>query len=281
MNLFVNSNRQLRDIWWVAVFFLVLASLTFPLILLSQYYHWEITMAHQVLIVIAASWICQLMRRKPLTELTGYLNAAWLQNLLKGFFIGSGMMVIPALFLFLGGWVKWESQSQSIWTLLAATGLFAGVALAEEFLFRGFIFQRLIASVGTWGAQLVLAAYFLLTHMNNPGMTGGIKVLAFVNIFAASLLFGLAFIRTKSLSVPIGIHFMANWTQGTLLGFGVSGNENAGILRPVFKQAPEWLTGGSFGLEASLPGLIMVLITLFMLYKWKPSPARLPEPGFI
>ena len=70
--------------------------------------------------------------------------------------------------------------------------------------------------------------------------------------------------------MPIGIHFMANWVQGTLLGFGVSGNDEAGILKPQFSQANDWLTGGSFGLEASLPGLIILLAITVSFYIWYP-----------
>ena len=144
------------------------------------------------------------------------------------------------------------------------------VAVAEEFLFRGFVFQRLIYGFGKWPAQLIMAGYFLLIHMNNPGMTGSIKLFASINIFLASIMFGLAFIKTRSLAMPIGLHFMANWVQGTLLGFGVSGNEETSLLKPVFHNAPQWLTGGSFGLEASVPGLIFVIISIILLYKWKP-----------
>jgi len=38
MKFFLNSHNQLRNVWWIAIFFLVLASLTFPLILLSHYF---------------------------------------------------------------------------------------------------------------------------------------------------------------------------------------------------------------------------------------------------
>ena len=69
--------------------------------------------------------------------------------------------------------------------------------------------------------------------------------------------------------MPIAFHFMANWVQGTLLGFGVSGNEQASLLKPIFKNVPEWFTGGSYGLEASVPGLICVFITTFILYRWR------------
>ena len=84
-------------------------------------------------------------------------------------------------------------------------------------------------------------------------------------------MFGLAFIKTKSLAMPIGLHFMANWVQGTLLGFGVSGNEETSLLKPIFHNAPQWLTGGSFGLEASVPGLICVIASIIFIYKWEPE----------
>jgi membrane protease YdiL (CAAX protease family) len=70
------------------------------------------------------------------------------------------------------------------------------VAVAEEFLFRGFVFQRLIKGTGVWIAQLLIAAYFLLTHTGNPGVTGEIKILASINIFIASIMFGLAYLKT-------------------------------------------------------------------------------------
>lgn len=269
MNIFLNNKRQLRNIWWAAIFILVLALITVPFILLSQTYKWEITITHQAIIVFAASWICQFMRKQPLTELTGAINGQWFTNLINGSGIGAALMLVPALFLYLGGWMTLQTSSLNIIPLLSATGIFIAVAVAEELLFRGFLFQRLMAGFGIWVAQLVMAGYFLLIHLNNPGMTGSIKLLASVNIFLASIMFGLAFIKTKSLAMPIGFHFMANWVQGTLLGFGVSGNEEISLLKPVFHNASQWLTGGNFGLEASVPGLICVIISIIFLYKWK------------
>lgn len=271
MKLFKTSAGHLRNIWWVAIFFLVLAAITFPVILLSQHYHREITIMHQALIVIVATWISQLLRKRPLTEITGTLNFAWAKDLLRGILLGALLMFVPALILYLGGWVIWEKQPINVIILLDATAVFVSVAVAEEFLFRGFIFQRLIDGLGKWAAQLIIAAYFLLIHINNPGMDGTIKLLASVNIFTASLFFGFAFIKTKSLAMPLGIHFMANWVQGTLLGFGVSGNDEAGILKPQFAQAPAWLTGSTFGLEASLFGLISLILITAAFYTWYPS----------
>jgi membrane protease YdiL (CAAX protease family) len=155
-------------------------------------------------------------------------------------------------------------------TILSGFSIFLWAAVAEELLFRGFMFQRLMDAFGQWPAQLIVAALFLLTHINNPGMTGMVKILASINIFIASIMFGLAFIKTKNLAMPFGLHFMANYMQGTILGFGVSGENEPGLLQPVFYDAPVWLGGGDFGMEASLPGLCFVIIITVILSRWKP-----------
>lgn len=69
---------------------------------------------------------------------------------------------------------------------------------------------ELAQGIWQWPAQLLLGGYFLLTHLNNPGMTGSFKIMASMNIFLASFVFGFAFIRTQSLAMPLSLHFMAN-----------------------------------------------------------------------
>ena len=177
--------------------------------------------------------ICQWLRRKPLAELLGKFDVRWLKELGLGGLIGSALMLFPALIMWIFGWVHWQWNPAGFSTLMSTALLFAGVAVAEELLFRGFVFQRLIAGLGEWPAQLI--------------------------------------IRTMSLAMPIGLHFMANFMQGGVLGFGVSGAEQLGLLKPIFNEIQVWLTGGQFGLEASVPGLIFVAITLVLLYVWKPA----------
>ena len=218
-----------------------------------------------------ASWICQLLRRKPLAELLGKFNTRWLKEFGLGGLIGSSLMLVPAFILWIFSWVHWQWNPTGFSAFLSTVLLFAGVALAEELLFRGFTFQRLIAGLGQLPAQLIMAGYFLLTHLNNPGMTSDGKILASINIFIASLVFGLAFIRTKSLAMPLGLHFMANLIQGGVLGFGVSGADQSGLLKPIFSEVPAWLTGGQFGLEASIFGLACVVIIFVLFQRWDSS----------
>ena len=271
INLFLNSERQLRNGWWILIFFLILAAFLIPVLIAAQANNMEVSIGRQAIIILLASMICQLLRRKPLAELFGKFDVHYLKDLCLGGLIGAALMLIPALILGVFGWVRWQWNLEGISVLLPGLLLFAGVAIGEEMLFRGFVFQRLLSGLGQWPAQLIIAAFFLLTHLNNPGMTGSVKFMASINIFLASILFGLAFIQTKSLAMPLGLHWMANWVQGGFLGFGVSGTEQLGVLKPIFGEAPAWFTGGQFGLEASLPGLICVVMALLILSmrNWK------------
>lgn len=269
VKLFVNSERKLRNGWWVAIFFLGLAVVVFPAIILSSRVHYQLTLADQALMIAAVTILCQVLRRRPIVEVTGRPDIRWLSQFGAGVAAGALLMAVPALVLTSIGAIRWQFGMFAVAPLITGAETMAAVAIAEELLFRGFFFQRLVAGLGAWPAQLVVGGLFLLTHLNNPGMTGTTRFWAGINIFLASILFGVAFLRTRSLAMPIGIHFMANVTQGPILGFGVSGNGEAGVLKPSFSGAPQWLTGGAFGLEASLPGLICVVIGVILLLRTK------------
>ncbi|PWA10549.1 CPBP family intramembrane glutamic endopeptidase [Flavobacterium laiguense] len=271
MTLFLNSEGKIKNIWWVVLFFLILSSFLFPLIILADRFSFEITMTHQVILISVVSIICQMLRRKSVSDLVGKFNSTWFKELCIGLLIGALLMILPVSVLTIFGFIDWQLNIFSFSTILSGFAIFLSAAIAEELLFRGFMFQRLIQAFGKWPAQIIIAALFLLTHINNPGMTGTVKILASINIFIASIMFGLAYIKTKSLAMPLGLHFMANYMQGTVLGFGVSGSKEPSLFKPVFDHAPVWLSGGDFGIEASALGLCFVILITVLLYIWHPS----------
>lgn len=268
---FLNVERRLRNGWWVAIFFALLATLLVPLIIIAGESSAGVPLYQQLSVIIAASLTCQGLRRKSLGELLGALDGNWPKDLLAGAGAGFLLMALPAAFLGIAGVVSWRIASD--WASIVGPTLatLAIAAAAEELLFRGFVFQRLIAGLGAWPAQLIIAAFFTLTHSDSLREQGHLAYLAGANIFTASILFGLAYLRTRSLALPLGLHFAANATQGPLFGFGVSGGGEAGLLTPIYHGAPDWVTGGAFGLEASALGLVCVLTMTMMIWRW---PAR-------
>ena len=191
----------------------------------------------------------------------------------------AAILVIVGLVWAVGG-VRLElDPARSAGALVYGVYLFTCVALFEEILFRGFVLQRLIDGAGVWIAQLALALLFASAHWGNPGMEGPTQVIAMLDLALGAILFGLAFLRTRSLALPVGLHLGWNWAQGHLLGFGVSGIDYPGWFRPVFLGLPEWLTGGEFGPESSVFAVVVDLVMIVALWKWRGTPAaRQPVP---
>lgn len=265
-----NSRGELRTGWWVAIYMALLAACLFPIILISAHLGREVGVWEQAALIGFVTLACQVLRRRSFLEVSGVIDTKWLAQLVAGIVLGGLLMAVPAAILFLSGAVTFSAGSGQGSEILVAIVTMAGVAIAEELLFRGFLFQRIGDGLGKWPALLLLAGLFLLTHLDNTGLQGIAAVLAGVNIVTAGVMFGVAFLATRRLALPIGIHFGANVIQGNILGFAVSGTNNQSILTTKITSGAEWLTGGTVGLEGSLPGLISLLaLTVALLWFWQ------------
>jgi hypothetical protein len=116
---------------------------------------------------------------------------------------------------------------------------------------------------------VTLGLLFATSHWGNPDMQGATLILASIELFLGAVLLGLAYLRTRSLALPVGIHLGWNWALGHVLGFDVSGFEHAGWFRPLLQERPEWISGGAFGPEASLFAVVVDLLLIGMLWRWK------------
>jgi membrane protease YdiL (CAAX protease family) len=67
---------------------------------------------------------------------------------------------------------------------------------------------------------------------------------------------GAAYVLTRRLWLPIGIHAAWNFTQGGIFSVAVSGGKTTGLLEATL-TGPEWLTGGAFGAEASVVAMVL------------------------
>jgi CAAX protease family protein len=123
-----------------------------------------------------------------------------------------------------------------------------GPAFGEEIVMRGVLFRLLSAWVGDWAALAVSAALFGALHAGNPGAT---VVSSAAIALEAGVLLGAAFMVTRRLWLPIGLHYGWNFTEGGLFGAAVSGFNGHGVFATRF-QGSDLVTGGRFGPEASL-----------------------------
>jgi membrane protease YdiL (CAAX protease family) len=145
---------------------------------------------------------------------------------------------------------------------LTIVGTMMTVAVAEEVLFRGVVFRLLEGRFGTVVALAVSAALFGLIHLVNPGATlwGAIAV-----AIEAGLMLGAAFVATGSLWLPIGAHLA--WNAMTVAVFGTTGSgaeAHDALVRSTTSGAA-WLTGGSFGPEASVVSIVVCSVATAVL----------------
>lgn len=181
-----------------------------------------------------------------------------------GFVAGGVVLSVPALFLWgIGAYeqVSAPAGSSSGWS---ATGLLVLLALTffvqggtEELLTRGYLLQTNGARLPGWLAVVLPALLFTLVH----GVVG--DPLPFAMIFLYALFASFLVLRLGSLWLVIGFHAGWNFTMGNLYGIPVSGlpplSTSAIYLQPK-DGAPDWLTGGAFGTEASLPAVIVLAV---------------------
>jgi membrane protease YdiL (CAAX protease family) len=125
----------------------------------------------------------------------------------------------------------------------------------EELLFRGILFRWLEEFGGSWFALALTAALFGLGHLFNPNATA---LASFAIALEAGVLLGGAYMLTRNLWMAIGLHAAWNFTQGWIFDVPVSGTDQHGMVEAQL-SGPELLSGGAFGLEASL--IAMVLAT--------------------
>lgn len=150
-------------------------------------------------------------------------------------------------------------------------------AFMEEMLFRGILFRWLEEFAGSWVALLTTSALFGIAHIYNPNATW---FSSFAIAVEAGVLLGGAYMLTRSLWMPIGLHAAWNFTQGFVFDVPVSGVDSQGIVEARL-SGPELLSGGLFGLEASLLALLVATVAGIYLVWRAIGEGQLIQPWWI
>ena len=106
-------------------------------------------------------------------------------------------------------WNPRFSPGMALWSLL---WLLCGNAV-EELVFRGYGFERLVAGLDHSPAQVATALLSAAFHVAN----GWPWQVALMGTTVGSLLFGLVFVRWRSVPAAAGVHAAANWVRDLLL----------------------------------------------------------------
>lgn len=189
-------------------------------------------------------------RRVP--ELAGPV----VRDVLLGLAIGVGFVTLSALIVAaLGGYTITWNPSQQTATIATAVAVNFGAAVVEELVFRGLMLQAVERLAGPWIAIVVTALLFGGAHMLNPGASLWSAVAIAIE---AGVLCGCAFVWRRSLWLVIALHFAWNVLE-SLLGIPVSGHREPGLWVTTVHGC-DALTGGAFGLEASIIPVVVSLL---------------------
>jgi membrane protease YdiL (CAAX protease family) len=204
-----------------------------------------------VAMIAAYRFLVSVLERRTADELK---SSGAVRALAPGVLAGAGLFALVYAVLWALGAVSF-----------GGSGGFAGVgrafaaaiaaAVGEEIVFRGVVYRRLEERLGTTIALVVSAAVFGLVHAGNPGANWA-STLAIA--LESGVLLGLAYAATRSLWLPIGLHFGWNFTEGGIFGAAVSGGQSSGLINASL-VGPPLITGGAFGPEASLVALLVSL----------------------
>ena len=213
--------------------------------------------------------------RRSFRTLGLWFYSGWWKELLSGIALGMSLITLVVGGMALMGAVSIHglAQSQNLSSGLSrAAFLFLTAALFEEIVFRGYPFQRLVDAFGARGAILLLSALFGAVHLGNPGSTA----LSTANTVLAGVLLAIAYLKTRGLWLPWGLHWSWNYFLGPVFALPVSGGKFEPALFRVTVAGPEWLSGGNYGPEGSI--VLTIVCTAAIIGLWKapwisPSPA--------
>lgn len=197
----------------------------------------------------------------------------------KGVLLGFTLFLVTILLI--GAFGGWESMRwHSFGAFLVTMGAMASVAVNEELLFRGVVFRILEERTGSVIAVAASSAFFGATHLVNEHATlwGAVAI-----GLSGGTLTAACYLLTRSLWLPIGLHFAWNFTELGIFGNATSGTEggDTGLLHLALDTSRTALTGGAFGPEASLIAMLVCAVPAILLLRrarragrFRPAPFR-------
>lgn len=248
-----------RIIHFPLVRLILLGSLLFLMMGISNGF-WGVQFADRPLIGIAMAALMVILgfgvyvgfvrfiEQRPVSELALPMMG---RELGLGMLAGAGLYSLCVLVLMALGVYRIEGVN-SLSLMLPSVAMALSSGVFEELLHRGTIFRNVEELLGTWIALLVSALFFGFRHLSNAdgNVIGAIAITIEAGVLLAAL-----YLLTRRLWLSIGFHSAWNFTQSGIFSGSVSGAfEQPGLFKAVI-EGPELLTGGKFGMEASIVAL--------------------------
>jgi membrane protease YdiL (CAAX protease family) len=233
----------------------------------------------EVVLVVLVTFLAyagyvRLVEHRPVTELA---RPGALRDLGLGIVAGAGLISAVVGILWLLG--DYHVTGTNHWTVLLAP-LAADVpsAVIQQVVFQGIIFRITEQYLGTWWALLISVALFGLVHLFVLSQITATGLLAIV---VGGVLFATAYMGTRRLWLSSSLHATLDFTLDAIFGVGayqVSGVAAMGLLSAQL-SGPTAVTGGTFGVEASVVTLALIVAVALALLVWVRRHGQLLPPS--
>lgn len=200
----------------------------------------------------------------------GFVRRGWACEYSIGLAGGLITFSLVLLFAVLSGAIHFTGISPSFspvgfLLMLAGYGI---QGMAEEVAFRGFILLSFCRRNSLWLGVLLSALLFAFSHLNNAG---GASAWMILNVTLVGVCLAVSILKRGGIWLACGFHTAWNFVQDSLYGLPVSGDVPAMSLLS-FEMASEnpAMTGGAFGLEASIFSTLVLAVVFVLLLALKP-----------
>jgi len=225
-------------------------------------------------VLLATAIACRWLNKRSLKSLGLDTSGSGFKFGVSGLLLGSLLMSFIFLTALAMGWVRvlGVQKDDVPSNMIVALALNAAIAINEEVIFRGYIFQRLTEGFGPIPATLASALLFAVVHMTNPNAS----LWSVLPLTVPGLLLVAQYRATRSLWMPIGFHLAWNVFEGPIYGFALSGVNGFSLLQ-ISVPGPAEFVGGEFGPEGALLGTFASLLGISVLCLWFKRTASSPS----
>ncbi|MGC9380643.1 CPBP family intramembrane glutamic endopeptidase [Streptomyces sp. MH13] len=221
-------------------------------------------LASAALAILVYAWVVRRTEHRAAPDVAregAVVKTGW------GMLIGVGMFGAVIANLYAAGHYEIDGLG-SPEGAVGLVGFMAGAAVAEEVVFRGVLFRIIEEHIGTYIALVLTGVVFGLMHLANENATlwGAIAI-----AIEAGFMLAAAYAATRTLWVPIGVHFGWNFAAAGIFSTEVSGNGASQGLLDTATSGPELFTGGGFGPEGSIHaigfGAVLTIVFLWLAHR--------------
>lgn len=196
------------------------------------------------------------------------------REFLLGYAISAGVVLLMVLILAIPGY--YEIDGINSWTILIhAFFRFGSGAFVQRLFFSVILFKLCEELLGSWAAMILLAFTFGFAHQINENATVWTSLSL---VLSDGILMAAAYMYTRRVWLVWGLHFAWNYVQDGVFGMPNSGITTLESWLEVTTSGPTWLSGGNFGIEASVVAISMQLCVGLVFLNLASRRGQLVEP---